>query len=116
MRSSSNNVKLWWKGIIGVYKGDTEFDEAEKLGKEYRQSSLPKVDVYEEIYDSDHLMTSKICMRCRHIQSVVRRECVAFPKGIPLKIWTGKSLHREPYPGDNGIQFEARQFKDSSVS
>ncbi len=32
----------WWKRIIGVYKDDPEFDEAERLGREYRQSQSPK--------------------------------------------------------------------------
>ena len=28
----------WWKRIVGVYKDDPEFDEAERLGREWRQS------------------------------------------------------------------------------
>lgn len=32
----------WWKRIVGVYKNDPEFDEAERLGKEYRESLRPK--------------------------------------------------------------------------
>ena len=34
----------WWKRIIGVYKDDPEFDEAERLGREYRESLRPKED------------------------------------------------------------------------
>jgi hypothetical protein len=28
----------WWKKIVGVYKDDPEFDEAERLGRAYRES------------------------------------------------------------------------------
>ncbi len=34
----------WWKKIVGVYKDDPEFTEAERLGREYRESLRPKED------------------------------------------------------------------------
>ena len=34
----------WWKKLVGVYKGDPEFTEAERLGREYRESLRPKED------------------------------------------------------------------------
>jgi hypothetical protein len=34
----------WWKKIVGVYKDDPEFDEAERLGKAYRESQRPQQD------------------------------------------------------------------------
>ena len=34
----------WWKKIVGVYKNDPEFDEAMRLGREYRESLRPKND------------------------------------------------------------------------
>jgi hypothetical protein len=43
------------------------------------------------------------CDSCRHYMSPFR--CNAF-KEIPPQILTGEHDHREPYPGDNGIQFE----------
>ena len=32
--------------------------------------------------------------------------CSAFPAGIPEEIAYGDNLHLEPFPGDNGVQFE----------
>lgn len=32
--------------------------------------------------------------------------CKAFPGGIPDEIAFGDNLHLEPFPGDNGIQYE----------
>jgi hypothetical protein len=34
----------WWKKIVGVYKDDPEFEEAMRLGREYRESLRPKDD------------------------------------------------------------------------
>lgn len=50
---------------------------------------------------------------CKHFLGVAgddeeteRPRCEAFPQGIPAEIAYGDELHLEPYPGDNGIQFE----------
>jgi len=33
--------------------------------------------------------------------------CKAFPDGIPFAIWDNTFDHRNPWPGDGGIRFEA---------
>jgi len=40
------------------------------------------------------------------------KKCLAFPKGIPDAIWTGKNDHKKPYNGDHDIQF--KPLKDSN--
>ena len=37
----------WWKKIVGIYKDDPEFAEAERLGREYRESLRPKNELDE---------------------------------------------------------------------
>jgi len=51
---------------------------------------------------------SPVCTFCRHVAEGGAPTCAAFPAGIPAAIWLGENDHRQPYPGDNGIQFEAR--------
>lgn len=58
---------------------------------------------------------SDVCADCRHLQSVAKRTCVAFPKGIPDVIWLAERRHDTPYPGDNGILFEHRLLVTSKT-
>ncbi len=46
------------------------------------------------------------CPRCVHWRNDAT--CAAFRLGIPLAIPQNQHDHREPYPGDHGIQFEPR--------
>jgi hypothetical protein len=57
------------------------------------------------IDDTSLNIINTICIGCRHYEGAC--ECTAFPNGIPDEIIDGTVEHRKPYPGDNGIQFEA---------
>ena len=57
--------------------------------------------------ESDIIPTfSGICGWCEHWTPGFRK-CAAFPKEIPMAIWMAENDHREPYPGDHGIQYQA---------
>lgn len=45
-----------------------------------------------------------LCVICKHYFG--ENKCEAFPEAIPDDILDGEIDHRQPYSGDNGIQFE----------
>ena len=47
------------------------------------------------------------CLECKHY--IAFSTCEAYPDKIPQDIFDGTVEHTEPYPGDNGIMFEARE-------
>jgi len=49
------------------------------------------------------------CFECKYFaEEYGEWFCDAFPAGIPETIASGRS-HKKPYPGDHGIQFEAKK-------
>ena len=49
-----------------------------------------------------------LCVVCRrlHRRRTGPLSCDAYPQGIPRPILDGRSDHRGPLPGDDGIRFE----------
>ena len=59
-----------------------------------------------------------ICTGCAHYRRATGEQegwrCDAFPDGIPVQIILNEADHREPFPGDHGLRFEATtpEFED----
>ncbi len=56
------------------------------------------------------------CYDCVHFIGAVAGRCDAFPDQIPEKMWSGKSRHCEPFPGDRGVRFEPRTNEFLTIS
>ena len=53
------------------------------------------------------------CLDCKHW--IANGVCTAFMEGVPDSILLGDNDHRQPYPGDNGIQYEPIREQDAAV-
>lgn len=56
-------------------------------------------------------MVSLEAPQCNTCANLIREwgtdfRCKAFPQGVPEELYTSCVSHTEPYPGDNGIQYE----------
>lgn len=49
-----------------------------------------------------------VCLDCVHWE-VGEDTCKAFPKRIPDAIWLRGNKHTQPFRGDHGIRFEAKE-------
>ena len=51
-----------------------------------------------------------LCLKCAHFHENNEETfaCDAFPKGIPDEIVLRGFNHNQPFPGDNGLRFQAR--------
>ena len=36
-------------------------------------------------------------------------QCIAYPEGIPEKIWRGEHDHKDAYEGDQGIRYKEEE-------
>ena len=52
-----------------------------------------------------------LCHDCKHLDEASANppKCAAFPDGIPDKFWNSAEEHRQPEPGDHGLQYEPRE-------
>lgn len=56
------------------------------------------------------------CFRCRHLHGGAAYQCDAFPDGIPEPILTNEHDHRQPYDGDHGVRFEAKDGESTEAT
>jgi hypothetical protein len=71
-----------------------------KMANEWPDSHAERFVSYEQFFS---------CYNCKHRHEDSPLTCSAFPEFIPKIILTARNRHREPFPGDRGIQYEAKE-------
>jgi hypothetical protein len=69
-------------------------------------------DIVTDINDKYIPIYTNCSCCCKHFHRknpVGVNTCDAFPDGIPEVILLEQNDHKQPYPGDHGIQFEERK-------
>ncbi len=62
-------------------------------------------------------IATPICGGCAHlIGDLMDPKCAAFLSGIPREILLSQADHRQPYPGDQDVRFEARTPRDAEYA
>lgn len=77
----------------------------------YDDSDYPTEHADKFIAQPGELQVLGQCLGCKW-KSKKGNICDAFPAGIPDPIQWGEFDHRNEYPGDHGIRFEARPGVD----
>jgi len=59
----------------------------------------------DRIFSNKNIFEFPICNTCKHLRRGTNK-CKAFKDGIPEEILVNEANHKEPYPDDDGIQYE----------
>jgi excisionase family DNA binding protein len=62
--------------------------------------------------ESQKLVATAICYDCKNFRGAKLGTCLAFPDGIPGRIWSGKVRHDKPFPGDLGTRFQPNDLSE----
>jgi hypothetical protein len=111
--SSSGKCKSFQDGIpLEIFKREIDHRKHINGDNGIKFEPLPYnegwIEGYQSKYNIEGYETAQ-CIFCKHYEiewGIFAGTCKAYPDGVPLEIWSGEIDHSEPYPDDNGIQFE----------
>jgi hypothetical protein len=76
----------------------------------YDDAEYPTKNADKFVWEPGDLQVLGMCLACIHKKPA--NACAAFPNGIPEEITWGDFDHRQEYPGDGGVRFQARPGVD----